>query len=240
MSEFNDYLNEWFYKPIQKNKSTEQLAKELFIQSLFRFPDKQGKTLIHHIANKFFEFRDEFRLALIKVLFDQKADANAIDHHGRTALHDLLETWQDTPFSFAEKFEAIAELFFQQGAQFTLRDNNKKTPLDVLLDNPNYNPFVIKVLIKFTLLRQPHLTPPNTVTRHKQAMEYWNIYQNSISRLLEQKIADSGYTLYDICSSSPPTHLVKPLYRYYDQLKEFTSEAFKNKFYEYSDRLQSN
>lgn len=97
MPDFNNYLNEWFYNPTQKNKSNEQLAEELVSKSVLRFPDEQGKTLLHYIANKFFEFRDEFRLALIKVLFNQKADANAIDQHGRTALHDLLETWQDTP-----------------------------------------------------------------------------------------------------------------------------------------------
>ncbi len=72
---------------------------------------------MHYIAADFFNYKDEFRLALIKVLFDQKADADAIDNHGRTALHDLLETWQNPPFSFAKKFEAITELFFQQDAQ---------------------------------------------------------------------------------------------------------------------------
>lgn len=71
-------------------------------------------------------------------------------------------------------------------------------------------------------------------------MNYWNIYQHNISQLLEQKIADSGYTLYDICSSSHPAQLAKPLYHYHDQLKDFTSEAFKDKFYEYSDKLQNN
>lgn len=53
MPDFNNYLNELFYNPTQKNKSNEQLAEELVSKSVLRFPDEQGKTLLHYIANKF-------------------------------------------------------------------------------------------------------------------------------------------------------------------------------------------
>lgn len=243
MSEFGSFINDCFYNLKQKNKSDKQIAEELVNHSALLFPDKQGKTLLHYIADDFFDFKNELRLELITLLFERQADANAVDQDGRTTLHLLVAKWQDTLCSFAEKFDQIAELFFENGAQYTLRDKNQKTPLDVLLENPNHSPLVVKVLIKFMLLAQPSLPKPDCISNHENGTLYsdsWNIYKTNIDKLQLQKISDTDFTLYHICSSKNLASLTKPLYRYHEQLKEFRSASYQNNFHEYSDKLQNN
>ncbi|WP_342220717.1 hypothetical protein [Rickettsiella endosymbiont of Miltochrista miniata] len=227
----------WLLAPAQKNKTPEELA-QLFIESGPDLTNDQDKTLLHYTADEAFKPNYEFRLALLKLLFEQKLDTNAIDSFGRTALHDFAETW-DTSWFFLS-FDPIAELFFKHGAQFSIKDNEGKTPLDLALQRENADNFLIKNILKFMLLEQPNLTQPSSIDSHERLPEYWNIYKNNIAKLQEQKIPGTECTLYDICRSNNPTQLAKQYYFQHEQIRNFDFEEIKNKFYEYSDRLLVN
>lgn len=233
-------FHEWLIAPAQKNKTPEELAK-LFIESDFNLPNDQNKTLLHYTADEAFNRNDEFRLVLIKLLFEQKIDTNAIDNNGRTALHDFTaEPHMQRYYFFDNPIADIAEIFFKNGAQFTIKDNEGNTPLDLALQHSDPNSFVIKPLIKFMLLEQPTLPQPNSIDSNERASEYWNIYISNINKLQEQKIPGTECTLYDICAARNLTQLTKQHYPQHKQIQNFDSEDIKNKFYEYSDGLLAN
>jgi ankyrin repeat protein len=230
----------WLVEPAQKNKTPEELAK-LFIESGPELTNDQGKTLLHYSADEVFNHSDKFRLALINLLFEQKADANSVDNNGRTALHDFAAAPHIHKYLFFDNpIQAIAEIFFKNFAQFNIKDNENKTPLDWALQHSDPNTFVIKPLIKFMLLEQPNQTQPSSIDSHERASEYWNIYKNNIAKLQEQKIPGTECTLYDICAARNLTQLAKQHSPYHQQIQKFDSEELKNKFYEYSDHLLVN
>jgi ankyrin repeat protein len=187
-------FNEWLVAPAQRNKTPDELAK-LFIESGPDLTNDQHKTLLHYAADDAFKHQDKFRLALIKLLFEQKVDANAIDNNGRTALHDFAAKYQGMPLFFLNEYEDIAELFFNNDAKFNSKDNEDKTPLDLALQNANPDTFFIKTIIKFMLLEQPNLTQPSSIASHERLPEYWNIFKNNITKLQDQKIPDTECSL---------------------------------------------
>lgn len=233
-------FHEWLNAPTQKNKTPEELAK-LFIESGPNLANDQNKTVLHYTADEVFNPKDEFRLTLIKLLFAQKVDTNAIDNNGRTALHDFSAAPHMQKYYFFDNpFPEIAEIFFKNGAKFNSKDKQGQTPFDLALQHSDPNAFVFKALIKFMLLEQPNLTQPTSIDNYERASEYWNIFKNNISTLQQQKIPGTECTLYDICRSNNPTQLAKQYYSQHEQIRNFDFEEIKNKFYEYSDRLSVN
>lgn len=69
-------FNEWLVAPEQRNKTPDELAK-LFIESGPDLTNDQHKTLLHYAADDAFKHQDEFRLALIKLLFEGKISENS-------------------------------------------------------------------------------------------------------------------------------------------------------------------
>ena len=229
----------WLYAPAQRNKTSAELA-QLFIESGPNLLNDQNKTPLHYTANEVFNGQDKFRLTLIKLLFAQKIDANAVDNNGRTALHDFAEKFEDIPWFFLNSFVKLAEVFFKNGAKFNIQNTDGNIPLDLLLGRSDPNPIVIKVLIQFMLLEQPELNKPNSIDSHDSASNYWKIYKNNIAELREQKIPGTECTFYDICATKNLTQLIKQYYSQHQQIRNFDPEKINNKFHDYSDQLLVN
>jgi len=86
--------------------------------------NKYGETPLHVAANK-------IHVELIKILVDAGADTNALDVRNNSPLHSiLLSTWKSLD---DEKTSAIL-LLKKYGARFDIKNNNNKTPLDIMID----------------------------------------------------------------------------------------------------------
>ena len=228
-------LSTWF-APTQKNKTPEELATS-FLELVSKPPNNQGKTRLHLTADEA-PHQDKFRIALITLFFEQKDDANALDNHGKTALHDLAEKYEMPPL--LNSFETIAELFFKNGAQFNIQDTHGNIPLDLALQRSNPDSIVVKALIKFLLLELPHLAQPNSIKNARHLSGYWSICKNNIHAMQNQKIPDASYTLYDICAARNLTQFAKQNFSHHLQIRNFDPETIKKESNEYSDRLLVN
>ncbi len=81
--------------------------------------DSQRKTALHYAANSFSEDKTENILLLLKA----KADPNAQDYNGETALHVVLKN----SFLSKEQFDMVKTLV-NAGAELDIKDKNGNTP----------------------------------------------------------------------------------------------------------------
>jgi ankyrin repeat protein len=92
--------------------------------------------------------RDTVSPELIGFLIKAGADVKTTDAQGENGLHKLA--W----YGYLEKNIETAQILFDAGADITSRNNDGKTPLDILLDNSFQNPNLVKLYRKYAAKAQ--------------------------------------------------------------------------------------
>lgn len=84
--------------------------------------DPEGKTALNHQAAK----------EIMDTLLESKANPNTQDNRGNTPLHNLVLSIPSVPMSHSGYFAELAELLLAHGAAVNKRNNEGKTPLNLM------------------------------------------------------------------------------------------------------------
>lgn len=114
--------------------------------------DGDGKTAIMVML-------EAVDLEAVDILMNRGCSLTPLDYQGRSALHYLAQTGEDT-----DKAEALAISFLQAGMDPELGDKNGDTPLDIAEQSGQK---FMKRAIEWTQLRKhtPHKTPGRPISR---------------------------------------------------------------------------